>query len=594
MSVFVNRLPISFGGKGILCYDLGMDGEPAFTQTEAAFSSFGNWLAIASLPPKMGLKTLLRDPSDFPDHLEPFLLGKIAAILAEYGTVALQSHTLHFEHEDGHQFVVHILFDRSRKQYFVMALPTSAGDPYDAYLLTQELFARLNEQYLPDTEIKIGIQETIPIAPLTLPNLSFRPDGTQSHTLAQLGLQKFGPYSRAKFREKTLRVLVICHSESQTYLSNLVRDLKDGMPGIKADAEVWGQAWHTMFGFKQSEFEMKYFETYEDNTFRRVIERTLADAQAKNEPFDLVIYEAPETAGNLEAMLMQLGLPTHHLLPSELQHKGVDRAQLLLDLALMLYAKAGGEPWLLPLQRGMEHELVIGVGSQVWAEGVIGFSTIFSSHGDYKLGQSKWNSTAESWAGGLANFIAQQLTKLSRNDGWKGRDKVKVLFHLDQRLSGQQIQNLRDALQQDFGPTYDLQIAFLLITYEHSHQLWNTSADQSMKSKASGRQFMPDMGTIYQVNADKYLLQCSDPKRASTPAQPLLVELLPFSDDWGLHYMVQQVFHFAGMSWRSVHRATLPATLEYGTLVAGKGHLLQEADPNIHIPEKLHSIPWYL
>jgi hypothetical protein len=266
----------------------------------------------------------------------------------------------------------------------------------------------------------------------------------------------------------------------------------------------------------------------------------------------------------------------------------------LLDLALQLYAKAGGEPWLLPMPKGMEHELVIGIGSHAWADGVLGYATIFSSHGDYKLGQSKWNSSAEAWVGGLAEFVAQQLTRLSRNDGWQDQDDLKILFHLDQRLPEQEIKNLKDALQHEFGPTYNLQIAFLLLTYEHSHHLWNTSPDISQKGSDLGKRFMPDMGTMLKITADKYLLQCCPPRLATTPQRPLLVELLTLSDDWGLAFMVLQVYYFAGISWRSVQRSCLPVTLEYGQLVAGKGYLLRLADPNIRIPEKLDMIPWYL
>ncbi len=595
MSLFCNQLSIHFGSKGILCYDLGNDGEPATSvPAGTAFSFYGSWLAIAPRQVQAGQKTLWRDPIDFPAHVVPYMLGQISSILEEHGSVERNGLTLQFQHEAGNHYVLEIMLDSSRKQYILTLAATTATDQYDAYIQTQEVFALLSDQYLPDTEIKINRQEAVLVAPLTLPNLSFRPDGTQSHTSAQQGLQQYGPYSRAKFRDKTLRVLVIGYTGDQGYLSALIHDLKNGMPVIQAEAEIWGTPWHETFGFKHAEFKMLHFASDGDETLKGQIEKALAEAKAKGEPYDVAIYEASETAGKVEAMLIQSGLPPHHLVPAELQRNGVERAQLLLDLALQLYAKAGGEPWLLPLPKGMEHELVIGIGSQDWADGVLGYATVFSSHGDYKLGQSKWNSSAEAWVGGLADFISQQLTWLSRKDGWQGQDDLKILFHLDERLSEEQIKNLKDALQREFGPTYNLQIAFLLLTYDHPHQLWNTSPNNSQKGIDLGKRFMPDMGTMCKVSADKYLLQCSDPRRKSTPPRPLLVELLPCSDDWGLQYMAQQVFYFAGMSWRSVHRATLPATLEYGKLVAGKAHILRLADPNVRIPEKLDMIPWYL
>jgi hypothetical protein len=590
MDVFTNRLPIKFGDKGILLQKLGYHSVHASANVQA-FEHGGAWYALSSsgLVPEAEIAWL--NPVDLPDQVFPYLLDQLAGFLASQGQVQRLEQELRFCDAEGNWIAISVELDIVSRCYWVTVAATAADDGYDEFVQIQGVMARLSGRRLQGSDIALGGYAPVSVHTISLPDLIFSDDGTQYRKSAKDGMIDIGPYSRKTFADKNLRILVIGRKEYQGYLSHLLHDLTNGITTPRQMAKIWGSPWKETFGFKDHQFDTIFMDAYGDPAVRSKIERTIESAHAEGKPFEIIIYEADKTYVKLESYFVQKGIPCHHLVPTELQIKGIERAQHLLDLALMLYAKVGGEPWLLPLPRTMEHELVVGIGSDPGGNNVIGYATIFSSQGNYRLGEAKWNANAAEWIEGLTHFIVNHLLALSRKDGWQTGDKLHIVFHLDECWSQEMIIKLKLQLQHALGFKYDVQIAFLHLTYYHSYRLWDTGAGSGRAQYASSR-FRPGQGTAYRIAQYKYLVQLCDPNLRRAEPNMLLVELLKGSDEWDLRYKVDQIFSFAGLSWRSVERATLPATLEYGKLVAGKGKLLMNAD--FIIPEKLLTIPWYL
>jgi hypothetical protein len=76
------------------------------------------------------------------------------------------------------------------------------------------------------------------------------------------------------------------------------------------------------------------------------------------------------------------------------------------SIALQMYAKLGGTPWVLPSQRSVDREIIIGIGhtwfraNQYKSAGqnrVVGITTFLSSDGQYLLGDKVKDVPFESY-----------------------------------------------------------------------------------------------------------------------------------------------------------------------------------------------------
>jgi hypothetical protein len=596
MPVYTNRLPIHFGEGGILLYELGFERSavPTSMGGKSPFEHCGVWYAIAPHNPLPEYKLRPSDPVDLPGVVLPYLMDRVCALLSRSGKVGQTASGVEYVDGKGAVFILRIDLDLSRRTYF-LRITSSLGQASEtnAYGQFLTLVNRVSDSWLPDSGAKIGLLMPMDHTSLSLPSLIFDTNGTQHSTSAKDGLLKYGPYDRKEFGGARLKVLVIGRAQSQLRLSSLIHDLKAGIPTPNEVARVWGKPWHETFRFSGVEFKFLLVETYRQAASRTQIEALVAAEKATEQPFDIVIYEADQTASKLESLLMRMGLPSHLLVPSELGSEGVERATLLLDLALTLYAKVGGKAWLLPLKKLMGHQLVVGIGSETLGTGVLGYATIFSSHGNYRLGEAKWNASEAEWHVGIADFVTRQLTRLGRLDGWANGDTLQISFHLDQKWPIAQTAQLKAAIADRLGPEYDLTISFLALSYVHDYRLWD-AGDAVGGVAEPPNNLLPNQGTVVKISDCQYLIQMCDPSLPRAERNPLLIELLSGSDKGDFGFLVAQIFSFASLSWRSVDRATLPATLEYGKLVAGKGKLFQTIDPDTQIPDKFLFIPWYL
>lgn len=599
MNYYTNRLSIRFGNLGISIVNLGYSPpENLPPDSPPAFERNGIWYAIAEgVASSVDGMVETLDPMDIPGQVIPCLETALMEVLADKGKTSRTEEGILFV-PDGldHKIATHLRIgvNTAQRMYALVISPQTAKDGFDAFVAVNRVTAAIMGLNVAGA-ITIGAFEPVPADTYTSPTLLFNPDGTQTHSSSQQGLLKYGPYGREKFRQKVLRILVVCRYSHQARVSRLLHDLRAGIAQPYEVSEIWGRPWPTIFGFQDVHFERVCVQTYEQKEIADHMGAAVQSAASKGQPFDIVLYDGEGMEPGLEAFSLKLGIPCHCIPPQTIMTTGIERARTLLDLALVLYAKAGGEPWLLPQEKRMEHELVIGVGSTPLMGGVLGYATIFSSQGNYKLGHAHWSSSEQAWNADMARFIGDQVERLRHVDGWRDRDRLSILFHLDRPLSSTHILALKEELLNKLAPRYELEVAFLHLTYTHTYRLWDARRPGvTLGNHQRMGKYMPAAGTYACVEDDRWLLQLAEPYQAAEFPDPLLVELLPHSEDWGMDYLVAQVYYFCALSWRSVRRAVWPATLEYGKLIAEKIHLLRMADPNLVLPPQLYPVPWYL
>lgn len=578
MANYTNRLPIDFGEQGMACLIKGYEA-PQLDQG-SVFEYCGQWLELADFPLNDNAQSMHVDPLDIQAQVIPHLIKQLRFVLGKLGQTSIIDNAVHYAGKSG-KARIDVFLDLHEKQYWLKVIPEEA---HNKYAVIEECMGILSGSKLSEN-IHIGSWKAIHPPKISFPTLIFSEDGIQHHNNAADGLNAFGPFGRKNSRNRKVNILVLCREENQDSMSEFIQNLAEGIPKPSKVAAIWGLGMKSQFQLKEVNFHAIVVQAYGQEDLRPTIEKKLEQFSAQEETIDLIIYEYDETYRNLEVFCLQKGLPPHRLCKQDFKLHSIQRADFLRSLALMLYVKLGEVPWLLPLPKTMDHQFVVGVGTLPAEKGIVGYTTIFGSHGNYRLGNAKWNTNIQAWREDLAEFILNEITKLKRKDRWSSGVSIKITFHLDTSLDFDAQQKLRSTLNDHLGAEFNLKIAFIVLKEQHDFEMWNDAHDQIK---------MVDPGIQLYISESLALLQMTKKNEFLDPQKPILIEFLSGSDTVDRDFSLRQIFHFASLAWDSTNRAPLPATLLYGQKIAMKGNALIRENHQLTIPEKLQMTPWYL
>jgi hypothetical protein len=138
----------------------------------------------------------------------------------------------------------------------------------------------------------------------------------------------------------------------------------------------------------------------------------------------------------IKAKLLSLEIPVQFVTSEIINNHN---EYILNSLALQIYAKMGGTPWVLPSQRSVDKEIIIGIGhswlrrnqySGAEQNRVVGITTFMSSDGQYLLGDKVKDVAFENYFGELLKSLKQSIERLSTEQGWSEGNTVRLIFHI--------------------------------------------------------------------------------------------------------------------------------------------------------------------
>jgi len=234
----------------------------------------------------------------------------------------------------------------------------------------------------------------------------------------------------------------------------------------------------------------------------------------------------------------------------------------VINIASAILAKAGGIPW--RLDRPAEEELVIGVGAfKSKAIGVqyIGNAFVFGNNGEFK--EFDCIRASESWM--LAPKIKLILQEYIR----KNKDIKRLVIHFYKAIRNEEIKPIRKVL---FELGFE-NLPIIIITIN------KTDSSDYLAFDITSNNLMPFSGTIINIARNRYLL-FNNTRYRNTEKQsiegwhfPLKLgfkstnpELL--NDKIIIKELIDQVYQFSRMYWKSVKQQNLPVTVKYPALVA--------------------------
>jgi hypothetical protein len=232
----------------------------------------------------------------------------------------------------------------------------------------------------------------------------------------------------------------------------------------------------------------------------------------------------------------------------------------LENITPALLAKIDGIPW--RLDRELKQELIVGVGAFKSMETntrFVGSAFCFNNKGEFKGFDCFRDNEFELIAGAIGKQILKFVVD---ND----RDVERLIIHYYKPIGKEEIDPIQKILN-----TLGLNIPVIIITIN------KTESSDYVAFDSSSDALMPISGTIIEIAKLKYLLFNNAKYSAvgTTKDYPFPVKLSLycteenyFQDVAVVKELIDQVYQFSRMYWKSVKQQNLPVTIKYPEMVA--------------------------
>lgn len=446
--------------------------------------------------------------------------------------------------------------------------PPSRKNKYTPFL---ELITAFRNTFLNTPEFKeiIPLHEDgfLKVNPLTVDRTN--QDGNQllfgngkTNVSPYYGIKENGPYGLSPF-SKT-HFFLIFHKDDLQAAQNVKAYLQNGFEffkGLQKFAKVY---FHTEPGFSiqfaDRENPLPEIETtLSDRTFNADLKyfaiyitpfsRETTDVDKKE-----VYYKVKET-------LLKRNIPSQVIDPKKMELQGKAFSNSLTNISVAILAKLKGIPW--RLNTPVKNELIVGVGAfKHIALDVqfIGSAFSFSNNGSFNQFEYFMKHQVDILAGSIARQIREYVAINSAPD--------RLIIHFYKTMSDEELQPIMDALN-----TLKLNIPVFIITINKTVSKDLIAFDDSLKG------LMPQSGTFINIGNHKYLLfnnvRYTDAVVKDTEGWPFPIKLKidcteksQLSEVRVINDLINQVYQFSRMYWKSVSHQNLPVTIKYPEMVA--------------------------
>lgn len=446
---------------------------------------------------------------------------------------------------------------------------------------------------------KDGFCFTVDSKPLTVtntielktPTFIFDYAGTKTNNSnPDIGLTNYGPYDSPNFDTKSPNVLCICNRMNRGHFSNFLSSLKDGLP----QSSYFKKGLLKKYDLQDVLLDIKEIQSYKIEEYLSVI-----SSYDESKPH-LAIIEIPSEFRQLsdnsnpyyriKAKLLALEIPVQYVTSEKIKSYN---EYILNSIALQIYAKLGGTPWVLPSHRSVDREIIIGIGHSWLRQNqykgavqnrVVGITTFLSSDGQYLLGDKVKDVAFENYFDELLKSLKQSIQRLSSEQGWIDGDTIRLIFHIFKPIKNTEFDVISQLIKET--PQYKIKFAFVTISKSHPNLLFDINqrgvAPKYGNTGIKG-EYIPNRASNVFLDSETCIVQMFGANELKTAKQgmstPIQIKIrtpqgkyennelgdLLFYD---LSYITQQIFSFTYLSWRSFLPGEQPATMLYSNLIS--------------------------
>jgi hypothetical protein len=440
-----------------------------------------------------------------------------------------------------------------------------------------------------------AIGSTPPVKHLPNVEYCFSWDRTAIDTIPAAGLDKYGPFDGTTFDMKEPRLLVVCPADSRNDVDHFVRRLRDGM--AREGKTRFARGLVGTYRLNRMPTSFVTVPLASESQIGPEYVHALRDHLGSERAPDIALVVIRDQDAFIEndnpyratkAFLLAQGIPSQEVRLSRVRETPGRLPFILENIAAAMYAKLGGVPWTIRPSLPLTKEVVIGMAHAQFGgrysplRRFMGITTVFSSDGTYLLAAGSPRCEYEAYPETLAASVRDTLRRLAVEQNWSSGDVVRLVFHAPKPLTGSEIDTIDDIAVRALGKQIQFESAFLTIETDHPFKVVEPNARgremfveerfDGTKGRAMVGECAPKRGTVVDFGRFKRLLCVNGPllmkREGESIPQPLQITLHRKSTYTDLGALTRQVFHFTGLSWRSMLPVTAPVTILYSRLIA--------------------------
>lgn len=386
-------------------------------------------------------------------------------------------------------------------------------------------------------------------------------------------LKEYGPYQLPK--NTNVKFIVIYHENDKSYANQLYMYMK------KIYKKADGKTMTDRFGTSLYEFIRINFDLDRDHSIEysdeippiEALHNFLDDTDIDTVKYQYVaIYisqynkfetdiEKKKIYYQVKELLLEYEI-TSQVIYRDLLFDKKFKSYYYANIAAAILAKVGGIPW--KLESTPKDELIVGVGAFKNKEfdlQYIGNAFSFSNTGEFQ--EFSCTSKRDSY------LLAAKIKVYIQDFIKKKKNLNRVIIHFYKQMSYEEIEPIQDAL---FQLGYD-DIPIYIININ------KTSSKDYNAFDINSKELIPYSGTILNFATNKYLLfnntRYFNAEEAKVESYHFPIKLnfqctKPelLNDKSTIKEMIDQVYQFSRMYWKSVKQQNMPVTVKYPELVA--------------------------
>lgn len=383
-----------------------------------------------------------------------------------------------------------------------------------------------------------------------------------SHTTPKLALGRLKPFKKSPF--PNIHLFFILHEDDVSKAKTVMERFQKGMGFFKGLQDYVGLTFYT-----EENFSIKFSD--KENPIAE-IEKKLNQRAFNPDVKYIAIYITPynkfekdkpkrEIYHQLKELLLKRKITSQVIDPEKMQQQGQSWVYSLPNIAVAMMAKLNGIPW--QLNTPIKNELIVGVGAFKHQETnvqYIGSAFSFANNGKFNRFEYFLKDEIDVLAGSIAHAVKQYATV--------NEDPDRLIIHFYKTMSDDELQPIELALT-DLG----LSIPVFIITIN------KTLSENIIAFDSSWKEMMPLSGTFIKIGKQKYLLfnntRYNGTIHSNADGYPFPLKLKfactqpeQLNDMKVVRELIDQVYQFSRMYWKSIRQQNLPVTIKYPEMVA--------------------------
>jgi hypothetical protein len=324
------------------------------------------------------------------------------------------------------------------------------------------------------------------------------------------------------------------------------------------------------------------------------IERKLQERDFESEVKYIAVYLTPYDKYEIDKekrkiyyrvkeILLKRGITSQVIDPRKMEAQGANWVYSLPNIAVAMLAKMDGIPWKLDVP--VKKELIIGVGAFKNLEQnlqYIGSAFSFTNTGQFNGFEYFMKNEIREFAGKVAYEVRKYSSTITNPE--------RLIIHFYKTMSEREIDYIEKAIL-----NLGLSIPIFIVSIN------KTESEDIIAFDKGWKDLMPKSGTYINIGRNKYLLfnnsrYSDDPIKATEGYHfPVKLKIDCTNKDLlenqnTISELLDQVYQFSRMYWKSIRQQNLPVTIKYPEIIAQMAPYFAGED----IPEYGKKSLWFL